>query len=98
VKAAGIENELAMGGASRLCLCERLLPNLRIQVLQVKPLAAQLVARRSLGISSKEDVYAAPSHVGGDSHRAWATGLRDDLRFALVVLGIQNLMGGVETL
>ena len=38
------------------------------------------------------DVGAAARHVRGDRHRARSPGVRDDLRLALVVLGVQHLV------
>ena len=45
-----------------------------------------------LGIAAEQNVGAAAGHVGGDGDRAFASGLRDDVRFALVLLGVENLM------
>ena len=38
------------------------------------------------------DVGSAAGHVGGDGHGAGPTGLRHDVRLALVLLGIQHLV------
>ncbi len=38
------------------------------------------------------DVGAAPRHVGGDRHRARPSRLRDDLRLALVVLRVEDVV------
>ncbi len=43
-------------------------------------------------IAAEHDVRAAAGHVGGDRHRAGPTGLRDDVRLALVLLGVQHLV------
>ncbi len=45
-----------------------------------------------LGVAAQDDVGAAAGHVRGDRHRALAAGLGDDLRLALVVLGVQHLV------
>ena len=50
----------------------------------------QLVAHAHVGVAAELDVGAAPSHVGGDRHRARHAGLRDDIRLLLVVAGVQD--------
>ena len=50
----------------------------------------RLLARHELGVAAEQDVGAAAGHVGGDRHRALASGLRDDLGFLRVVLGVQD--------
>src|SRR5690606_4841596 len=46
-----------------------------------------------LPATAKDDVGTTTGHVGGDGHGAGATGLGDDLRFLLMVLGVQYLVG-----
>ncbi len=41
-------------------------------------------------IAAEQNVSAAAGHVGGDGDHALASGLGDDLGFALVILGIQH--------
>ena len=48
--------------------------------------------RHELGVATKNDVGAATGHVRRDGHRSAPPGLRDDRRFALVVLGVQHLV------
>ena len=45
-----------------------------------------------LGVAAEDDVGAAAGHVRGDGHRPFAPGLGDDLRLALVVLGVEHLV------
>ena len=45
-----------------------------------------------LGVAAEQDVGTAAGHVGGDGDRALAAGLRDDVGFALVVLGVQHFV------
>ncbi len=45
-----------------------------------------------LRVAAEHDVGASTGHVGGDGDRALAPGLGDDLRLALVVLGVQDLV------
>ena len=56
----------------------------------------QLLLQGSLGhvghIAAQHDVGAAACHVGGDGHSALLAGLRNDLRLALMLLGVQNIM------
>src|ERR1035437_4062252 len=43
-----------------------------------------------LGVTAKQNVGATTGHVGGDGDRAFASGLRDNFRFALVKLRVQH--------
>ncbi len=43
--------------------------------------------------AAQHDVGTATGHVGGDRHRARRTGVGDDVRFALVLLGVQHFVG-----
>ena len=45
-----------------------------------------------LGVSAEENVRPAAGHVGGDGDRAPATGLGDDVRLALVLLGVEDVV------
>ena len=51
-----------------------------------------IVAGHGLGIAAEQNVGAAAGHVGGDGDGAFAAGLRDDVRFALVLLGVEHLV------
>src|SRR3546814_10608388 len=46
----------------------------------------------SSDVCSAELVGAATGHIGGDRHGAGAAGLRDDVSFALVLLGVQHFV------
>ena len=50
----------------------------------------QLLASHEFGIAAEQNVGTAAGHVGGDGDHAEASGLGDDLRLALVVLGVQD--------
>ena len=50
----------------------------------------RLLPRHELGVAAEQDVGAAAGHVGGDGDRVLAARLRDDLRFLLVVLGVEH--------
>ena len=45
-----------------------------------------------LEVAAEHDVGAAAGHVGGDGHGARAAGLGDDVRLALVLLGVEHLV------
>src|ERR1700736_1499158 len=51
-----------------------------------------MIAGHLLGIAAEKNVGAAAGHVGGHGHGAFAAGLGDDARFALVLLGVENLV------
>ncbi len=53
-------------------------------------LAHEVLARHEVGVAAEQDVGAAAGHVGGDGDHAEASGLRDDLRFLLVELGVEH--------
>ena len=52
-----------------------------------------IIACHLLGIAAEKNVRAAAGHVGGDGDGAFAAGLRDDARFALVLLGVEHFVG-----
>ena len=60
--------------------------------VRILVLLAQALAREELRIAAQQNVGAAAGHVGGNRDRALAAGLRDDERFALVILGVQHFM------
>ena len=49
--------------------------------------------RQMFGIAAEHDVRSAPGHIGGDRHGLVPSGLRDDVRLAFVIFGVQDLMG-----
>ena len=49
-------------------------------------------SRHELGIAAEQNVGTAAGHVGGDRDRALAAGLRHDVGFALVILGVQHFV------
>ncbi len=48
------------------------------------------LAGHKLSVAAQQNVGAAACHVGGNGHRAHAAGLRHDLGFTLVILGVQH--------
>ena len=50
----------------------------------------RLLPRHELGVAAEQDVGAAAGHVGGDRDGRLAARLGDDLRFLLVVLGVED--------
>ena len=47
---------------------------------------------RTLGVAAEQDVRTTAGHVRGDGDRANASGLRHNVRLALMVLRVQGLM------
>src|SRR6266446_4506438 len=75
--AAGVVHigaDFALGGAQRLG----------------DSLLHALLLGHELRVAAEQNVSAAASHVGGDGDHAFASGLRDNLGFALVILRVQN--------
>ena len=68
-----------------------LLERLRVLV-GVHVLAGPKVCLR-LGVAAEHDVDAPPGHVGRHGDRAHASGLRDDVGLAEVVLRVQHFVG-----
>ncbi len=52
---------------------------------------AHLGLGHELGVAAQHDIGTTACHVGGDGDGALFTGLRHDLGFALVVLGVQHV-------
>ena len=74
----------------RFDLRNRFAPLLRCRLRRIDVALAQHIARQELGIAAEQNVGAAAGHVGGDRHGAFASGLRHDFGFLLVILGVQN--------
>ena len=55
-------------------------------------LLLELGPGHGFGVAAEDDVGAAAGHVRGDGHGALAAGLGDDLRLALVMLGVEHLV------
>src|SRR5262249_52913317 len=51
------------------------------------------VTRKEFWIATQQDVCATPRHIGRNRHSPFASGLRHNLRFALMLLGIQDVVG-----
>ena len=63
-----------------------------------KPLLAQLALGHIFGVAAQHDIRAAARHVRRDGDGAQMAGLRDDLGFFFVVLGVQNVVGNALAL
>ena len=63
-----------------------------------KTLLFEVALGHELCVAAEHDIRAAACHVGRDRDRAEVTGLRDDLGFLFVVLGVQNVMRDTFTL
>ena len=51
-----------------------------------------IIARHGFGIAAEQNVGAAAGHVRRNRYGAFASRLRDNFRFALVLLGVQHLV------
>ena len=51
-----------------------------------------MVARHLLGIAAQQNIGSTAGHVGGHGYCTFTPCLRDNARFALVLLGVQHLM------
>ena len=80
---AGLDDLLIVGVAEA--------GRLNDQVLIVAFLA-HLVLGQELGVTAQHDIGTTAGHVGGDGDRTVLARLCDDLRFLLVVLGVEHLM------
>ena len=56
------------------------------------PCFLQIALGHEFGVAAEHDIGAAACHVGRDGDRAQVTGLRDDLGFLFVVLGVQDVV------
>src|SRR5687768_12468578 len=56
------------------------------------------LAGHEIRVSTEQYVCTAAGHVGGNRDCAFTSGLRNDLCFALVILGVENVMGNRLTL
>ena len=63
-----------------------------LQRVRIFILLLQILLGEEFGIAAQQNIGAAAGHVGGNRDGAFAAGLRDDERFALVILGVQNFM------
>ena len=63
-----------------------------LQGVGVLALLAKRFLGHELGVAAEQNVGTAAGHVGGDRDHALAAGLGDDECFALVILGVQNLV------
>ena len=58
----------------------------------IEPLLPHQLLGQEVGVAAEQDVGAPARHVRGDGDGLLAAGLRDDLGFALVVLGVEDLV------
>ena len=92
VEPAGVDRLLLSradeSGDLRALLGDRV--GLRLRALF--PLGDEPILQQHVGIAAELNIRAAPRHVGGDGDGAGHAGLGDDMRFLLVIAGIQHLM------
>ena len=97
VQAAQVHHLVVLAVGRPLELRQRLPPGLRVVgVVGVDALPPQRLAGQELGVAAEQDVGAAAGHVGRDRDRPLAPRLGDDVRFALVVLGVQHLVRNAQ--
>ncbi len=87
----GLAHFVALFLASRRVLLDDLLELFGLGEL-VFALLFEVELREHLGVSAEDDVGAATGHVRRDGDGAFATRLRDDERFLLVVLRVEHGM------
>ena len=99
VQAAGADDFLVLGFDDALGLVQLPLPTAR-RVASSGSISSsfQKLARHKFRVAAEQDVRAAPGHVGGDGDRAFASGLRDDLGFALVIFRVQDVVRDADLL
>ena len=89
---AQADHLLALGIGDPPGLRQRSLALLRCGLLDRDPLFVQNLLDQPLGIAAEQDVGATAGHIGRDRDCAQPPGLGDDVRLALVVLGVQHLV------
>lgn len=52
----------------------------------------RICSRQAFRITAQQNIDTATGHIGGNGDGAGATGLRNDRRFALMILGIEHFM------
>ncbi len=87
VKASGIEDFLLFLGALSFVAFQKL----RIGGFRVL-IQSSLFACEHFGITAEQDIGSAPGHVGGNGNGTATSGLGDNLRFALMMLGIEDIV------
>src|ERR1700730_394559 len=75
-----------------LCAGKCLLPLLLCRFIGIDLVSLQKLARHKIRVATQQNVSAAASHIGGDSYSSLAARLSNYLRFAFVVLRVQNVM------
>jgi len=78
--------------ALRPRLGQRSLPLLRRHLGEFDALLAELLPRQAIRVAAQQNIDTTTGHVGGNRHLTGATGLRDDRRFAFMLLGVQDFM------
>ena len=63
-----------------------------LRVEDAGPLLVEDLGGHHLRVAAEQDVGASPGHVGGDGHGIGSTCLRNDLRLALMELGVQHVV------
>ena len=83
---------LCSSSTIRFALAKASAPLLVRRFVRIDLFLLEKLARHEIRIAAEQNVGAAAGHVGGDRDRAFASGLGHDLGFALVILGVQNIV------
>src|SRR6266480_4866886 len=75
-----------------LCAGKRLLPLLLSRFIGIDLLSLEKLASHEIRVATQKNVSAPASHIGGDSYSPFAARLGNDLRFAFMVLRVQNVV------
>ena len=60
--------------------------------IRIEPVGNQHIVHQDIGVAAQQDVGTAACHVRGDGHGAQTACLRDNLRFTLVILRVQDFV------
>ena len=95
VQTAQPHHFIVFGLDRSVCCCDCLRPSSLIGLCIFnggKPALSESGSGHVFRIAAQHDVGASTCHVGGNSHRTLATGLRNDCGLSLVLLGVKHLM------
>ena len=97
-KAASRENDLTIGCTRALCLCNGFGVRCRVNLGWVQAAHSERFGREAGWITAEDDVGTAAGHVRRNGHCTAASRLCNDRCFALMLLGIQDVVRNPFTL
>ena len=92
VKPPGGHDLLVLGVGDSPGLRQRRLTRLGRSGGRIEALLPEQLLGKEVGIAAEENVGASSRHVRRDRHRGLTSGLGHDLRLALVILGVEDLV------